>query len=511
MFACIFVPDFPVQAALWSEPEAVRDKLKKCPVAILDGPANLLRVIALNSAARMHGMELGVTKQQAGIFGNLTLYKRHEADEQNAQAALLDCADAFSPRVESTAPGTVIFDLSGTEKLLGPAERAAIKIKVHVHKLGFDAQIAIAANPDAALLAARGFPGITVIPRCHEAKRLGSLPLHVLSVSDEIAETLNRWGIHSLKAFGELAPVAVTERLGQEGLEFWRLARGEANRPLHPVAPPGDFEESFEFDDPVETVESLTFILNRLIQDLCARLLDRALATNELRLAFDLEVRQVREEQKGERFEHVWKLPFPVQDGKVLLRLVHLELESKTFSAPVKRINVQLIPMRPRITQENLFIPPSPETQQLEITLARIRGFIGSADVEGLQCVGSPVVLDTHKPDSYLLRRFSSEEVVSAVSPSALPIVAMRRFRPAPETSVEMNGEKPHFVSFHKKHLRVLSASGPWRSSGSWWNPATAWLREEWDVALRTSEGVGYYRIYFDQVGKRWFVEGVFD
>lgn len=167
--------------------------------------------------------------------------------------------------------------------------------------------------------------------------------------------------------------------------------------------------------------------------------------------------------------------------------------------------------MRPRITQENLFIPPSPETQQLEITLARIRGFIGSADVEGLQCVGSPVVLDTHKPDSYLLRRFSSEEVVCAVSPAALPIVAMRRFRPAPETAVEMSGEKPHFVLFHKKHLRVLSASGPWRSSGSWWNPSTAWSREEWDVALRTSEGVGYYRIYFDQVGKRWFVEGVFD
>jgi len=145
---------------------------------------------------------------------------------------------------------------------------------------------------------------------------------------------------------------------------------------------------------------------------------------------------------------------------------------------------VQLIPMRPRVTQENLFIPPSPETQQLEITLARIRGFIGSADVEGLQCVGSPVVLDTHKPDSYLLRRFSSEEVVCAVSPAALPIVAMRRFRPAPETSVEMNGEKPHFVCFHKKHLRVLSASGPWRSSGSWWNLSTAWSREEWDVAL---------------------------
>jgi hypothetical protein len=62
-----------------------------------------------------------------------------------------------------------------------------------------------------------------------------------------------------------------------------------------------------------------------------------------------------------------------------------------------------------------------------------------------------------------------------------------------------------------KRHRRVLAASGPWSSSGNWWNDATAWAREEWDVALKTLEGIGYYRIYRDRVAGRWFVEGVFD
>jgi protein ImuB len=511
MFACIFVPDFVVQASLWSEAETHREELKRSPVVILDGAASLLKVVALNQAARDAGLDLGMTKQQAGIFSGVALRKRCQADEQNAQAALLECAAAFSPRVESTAPGAVLFDLSGTEKLLGPPERVAIKIKVQVCKQGLENQIAIAADPDTAYYAARGFTGITVIPRGREAERLGRLPLSVLPVSDEMLGTLRGWGIHNCKALAALAPVAITERLGQEGLYLWKLARGESNRPLRPVEPPPEFEKNFEFDDPVETLESLTFILNRLIHELCARLCDRALATNELRLTLYLEARQLRSEQDQEIYKHEWKLPFPVQDSKVLLRLVYLELEAKTFSAPVKKLQVQVVPVRPRVAQSNLFVPPSPEVQQLEITLARIRGLIGSADPQGLACVGAPLVLDSHKPDSYGLQHFSSAEVLHLISPAALPVVALRRFRPAPETSVELSGEKPHLVSFRKKYLRVLSASGPWRSSGQWWNPTSAWARAEWDVALKTMEGVGFYRLYFDEFGRRWFVEGVFD
>jgi hypothetical protein len=75
---------------------------------------------------------------------------------------------------------------------------------------------------------------------------------------------------------------------------------------------------------------------------------------------------------------------------------------------------------------------------------------------------------------------------------------------------VELADETPHFVRLWKKHRRVLAASGPWCSSGSWWNSAV-WSREEWDVALKTFDGIGYYRIYLDRLRKQWFVEGVFD
>src|ERR1700691_4305596 len=69
MFACLFVPDFAVQAALLSEPGGTREGLKRSPIAVLDGPLNLLKVIALNDAARNLGIEAGMTKLQVETCG----------------------------------------------------------------------------------------------------------------------------------------------------------------------------------------------------------------------------------------------------------------------------------------------------------------------------------------------------------------------------------------------------------------------------------------------------------
>ena len=513
MFACLVVPDFPVQAALRLEPEDAREVLKQSPIAILDGPASLPRVIATNHSARLAGIEMDMTRLQAETCGRVWLRKRSSANENAAQAALLDCATSFSPRVESTAPGTVIFDLAGTEKLFGSMHTIAQKIALHAAGFGFEVNVAIAANPDTAFYAARGFAGITIIAAGEEAERLASLPVDVLSASPEMLEVLDSWGIRNFHALALLPPVPLVERLGQEGLQLQKIVRCETRRPLAPAVAAADFEESFEFEQPVEMLESLTFILNRLLQQVCARLASRSLATNELRLKLELEARQLNSSRNKEYYERTWKLPLPIQDAKVLFRLAYLDLEGNMQPAPIQKILVQAMPVKPRFAQSGLFVPASPETEQLEITLARIRGVVGSADENGIACVGSPRVLDTHKPDSFTVQPFSgmNEDEEMDSSSAAAPIISLRIFRPALETAVEVAEDKPCSVSLRKKKLRVLAASGPWRSSGNWWSASSAWARDEWDVALKTTEGVGFYRIYLDRIKNQWFVEGGFD
>src|SRR5207302_5746536 len=145
-----------------------------------------------------------------------------------------NCAGAFSPRVERTATGTVVFDVEGLERLFGSYSQIAEKVAAHARECGIKANVAVAANADAAICAARGFAGISVLNRGTETARLHDLPLTVLSPPPDILETLERWGIRTLGAFATLPAVQVSERLGQEGVKLHKRARGSGVRPLRP-------------------------------------------------------------------------------------------------------------------------------------------------------------------------------------------------------------------------------------------------------------------------------------
>lgn len=510
MFACLYVPDFAVQASLLPEPAETKAALGQAPLAILDGPANLPRVFATNLAARRAGIQSGMTKLQVETYGGTALRQRSIAAEELAQTALVELAGTFSPRVESTCAGAVILDLAGTERLFGPWKKCVQIMTAKACAAGFQVRAAIAANPDTAFLAARGFSGNTIISVGEEARRLAPLQVDLLPISPQMLDVLDGWGIRTFHSFAALPTIAVVERLGQAGLQLQKLARGAVDRPLLPVEGHGEFVESYEFDDPVETLESLFFILNRLLHQLCSRLTAVSLAATELRLTVGLEVRQVLHANDGEQYEHAWKLPAPTQDKNVLFSLLRLHLERTTLSAPIRKLTVETVPVRPRVAQGNLFAPPSPEPEQLAITLERICGVVGRADQDGVSCVGSPRLLDTHRPGSFTVAQFSSAGTLPRSYPAVASISALRVFRPALATSVEVDGEKPRFVQLWHRHRRVLAASGPWSSSGDWWN-SSVWTRQEWDVLLQMPAGVALYRIYCDRLRQQWFVEGIFD
>jgi hypothetical protein len=192
------------------------------------------------------------------------------------------------------------------------------------------------------------------------------------------------------------------------------------------------------------------------------------------------------------------------------VRLVRLDLDAKSFFAPVKRITVLALPAWQRSTQGELFTPTAPQAEQVEVTVARIRGIVGSADENGIDCVGSPQVLDSHKPDSFLVQPFSIMPTGDLGRPTAA-IVSLRMFRPALATSVELRDGKPFSMILRNRRAQILCASGPWCASGHWWNPPSLWAREEWDVAVKTAEGSGLYRIAWDRMGEQWLIESLFD
>jgi protein ImuB len=527
MFACIFVSNFPVAAVFRAEPD-----LRARAVAIFEGKPPLEKVFAVNESAGRMGITPGMTKAQAELCSELTLRPRSLLQESAAHAALLDCAQSFSPCVEDAAADTAILDLAGMESLFGTLPEIACNIFRRAADLGLDVNVAVASNPDAAVLAARGFSGVTVIPPEKEGESLGSLPVEVLFAwheekqkEDEQQEsvrllaTLERWGIRNLRALAALPEVALSERLGQEGLRLQQLARGAASRTLVPVEPPPVFEEAVELEYPIVLLEPLAFLLNRLLEQICARLASRALNTQELRLTLEFESFSAyqkstinHQQSRAEQFQRTIRLPLPMLDAKLFLKLLQLDLNAHPPGAPILKIHLAAEPARPRSAQGDLFRPPSPEPEKLELTLARIAGLVGEARV------GSLELLDTHRAEGFRMRRFvpgttpeTSRQKVSTEEQSV--VAALRMFRPALRATVTLqNGELLRVVCAKKKEVQgsVLWKAGPWRSSGDWWE-REAWARDEWDIALQNAEGAALYRLVHDLLGGGWFVEGTYD
>jgi protein ImuB len=540
-FASIYVPNFLVQAVMRAEPN-LRDRA----VALVDGTPPIWNVVAANEAALQAGIELGMAKSQAARFDAVEIRHRSRWQEKSAHAALLDLGASVSPRMEDTAPDTIILDIAGLASLFGSEENIARQLMRRASGLGLIAHVAVSSNLEVALHAARGFPGITLIPSGEEAKRLGGLSVRALLPSTEILETLERWGVHDCAALAALPLLQLSERLGQEGVRLHELARGASLRSIVPAEPGVCFEEEMALDFAIAELDPLAFLLGRLLDQLCARLEARALAAGAIRLRFDLEDSfekdfQVRSDNSPPKlapktYEKVLGLPVPMRDSKMLLKLLRLQLQADPPHASIVKIILSAEPARPRAAQGGLFLPSRPDPEKLELTISRLVNLVGNANI------GSPQLIDTHRPGEFQMSRFiptTDESKIPQKNGAAVAAhvrkedhtskpcraaTAFRIFRPEVQARVELRDGCPTRIYFRGMRGNIVAASGPWRTSGDWWREDT-WQQDEWEVDIRFDFSAsnrnerasspraqdGLYRIYYDSIRAAWFARGRYD
>jgi protein ImuB len=396
----------------------------------------------------------------------------------SSSADLPQIASDFSPSFEQTAPDTVVFGVDGLQRLHGSPRQIAEAI---AQRAGDQVHVAIAETADAALIAARNFPGVTVAPD------LNDLDVSTLPLTEEMAQVFESWGIYTIEQLAQLPETGLAERFGPHGVYLQQLARGVIHRPLKIFQPETRYEDRIELDHPVSLLEPLLFLIARLLNDQCACLLSNAMAANEVTIRLELE----------DRAEHIrtLRLPVPMRESKSLLKLLQMDLEAHPPSAPTIALALSLKPVHPRTVQTGIFLPVTPAPDRLELTLARIRGIVGENNV------GIPQLLDTHHPQPFLL--VPGPPIPNPQSPIS-GRQGFRYFNPPLHATIDLINNRPVRLSAPGIHGKVLNAAGPWRTSGDWWT-STAWNRDEWDIAL--SNGA-LYRIYSNP---HWFIEGSYD
>jgi protein ImuB len=456
------------------EPGVFNDMSSDLPAALLDQEG--MHVIELNPAAESTGIQSGMSTSQAlARASKLVLYKRNPSNEQHLQDTLLQLVYRYSPFIENSAPGICTLDLKG--KRIRKHQLWLRELLAQLRSIGLKAQAGVGSNPEIALQAAKiADPILEILEDCN---LLQSLALESLGPSPFLLDILKNWGVRTLGALTRIPREEIGQRLGLEALSLWDRAAGRSTKMLQLVQPPERFEESIDFEERLETLEPLLFILRHFLERMSLRIESIYLLIAELRLMLTLE--------DGEKIVRVLQIPAPTRDVDTLFGIAGQYLETLQTAAPVTSFHLEVMPSRPAGHQFDLFQGGLKDPNRFFQTLARLAALVGN------EKVGIPQRIDTHRPDSLQMLipelGWSRKNVKKSGSPKTGP--GLRRYRPGIAARVELNDGKPVLMQSNLISGRILEVRGPWKLSGNWWD-RTRWETKEWDIAL---DNGGLYRI----------------
>jgi protein ImuB len=288
----------------------------------------------------------------------------------------------------------------------------------------------------------------------------------------QILAILHKWGIHTVGQLAALNKQQLAARLGPEAVRMWEHANGRSNRVLKLIRPPESFEESFEFENEIETAEPLLFMLRRFLEQLAVRLSGIYLVAKELTLRITFSDKQI--------YERIFKIPQPTNNVDLLFRMLHTHLENFKSEYPIVAVALRAQPIKPAREQFGLFETTLRNPHQLSETLARLTALLGA------DRVGTPVLEETHRPDAFLIEPFAWHGLPAhPIGRMPMPRPALRRFRPPAATSMFVS-EQRHLQS-ETIRGQVVDQRGPYLISGNWWDEKS-WARAEWDLQLEAGE-----------------------
>jgi protein ImuB len=320
----------------------------------------------------------------------------------------------------------------------------------------------------------------------------------------EILAVLHKWGIHTLGQLAALDKEELAARLGPKAIGMWERANGKSQRLLKLVRAPESFEESFEFENEIETAEPLLFMLRRFLEQLAVRLSTIYLVAKELTLRITFANKQC--------YERVFKIPQATNDVDLLFRMLQTHLENFRSEHPIVAVALSAQPIRPVSQQFRLFETALRNPHQLSETLARLIALLGN------ERVGTPVLEETHRPDAFRMEPFawavafavpSGQFRQSASDPAELMTThrtaALRRFRHTVSASVLLDEDTLAHVRSAEISGKISDQRGPYFLSGNWWDEKS-WVRAEWDLQLENGE-----LVRVNQSEGTWNVDGIYD
>jgi DNA polymerase-4 len=313
-----------------------RPELRGRPVIVGADPKGRGVVSAASYEARVYGVRSAMPISRAArLCPHATFLPVDMAKYQGVSAEVMAILGDFSPLVEPISVDEAFVDLTGTERLHGPALDAVRAIKRRIREeTGLTASAGLATNKFVAKVASdlEKPDGLVVVPPGREAAFLARLGIERLwGVGRVTAKTLATLGITTIGQLQALDRDTLVRRLGAHGADLHALAFGRDDRPVEPWTAPKSMgaEATFEADtrDRGRLEATLRRQAERVARELRAERLAAARVTLKLRWA---DFRTLTRSRTGD----------PTQDGLEIYRRALDLLAREPLQQPVRLIGV---------------------------------------------------------------------------------------------------------------------------------------------------------------------------
>lgn len=321
------------------------------------------QLAAVSKVAQRFGVRAGQTIAEAcALVSNLIVQELVQRDVIEELERLAEVALGFGATVSYEAPDTVWVDVTGVAHLFAPAdlpqekrtksavrdvhlneEQLALQLGDRIRQAsafegGHTVRVAVADGPRVAQALARwgrlAREGVLVVCPEETKSKLAELPIVALPLDAERISWLSRLGLHSIADVARLPPSAASGRLGEQAKQILELCQGYDPEPLTPYRPPELPVEHNSWEDPIDGVEPLGFVLRGLVARLSSRLEGRGEAAQLLELVIhhDRSIARLRSVPPETllRFE----LSAPLWREAELLRVVRSRLDNLKLAAP---------------------------------------------------------------------------------------------------------------------------------------------------------------------------------
>ena len=264
----------------------VAPALRGRPVAVAPPGADRATLLALSREAREAGLERGTPVRLARkqcpdlivIPPNPDLYAR-------ASRALHDILKIYAPVIEPRGYGHAFLDLTGTERLFGPAVDVAGRIRRESRsRLGLPLSIGVAANKLVSQAATAVAPiPLLEITRGGEAEFLAPHPVRLLpDVPPKVRQRLDDYQLDLIGDVAALTERQVTTVLNEAGRTLLARARGIDMRPVLPPEVRQQFQAAHTLATDTNDLGVLHPLLRRMSERIGQRLRRRQLVARRL-------------------------------------------------------------------------------------------------------------------------------------------------------------------------------------------------------------------------------------